>query len=118
VSAGEAAGEESTGEKTRPELAWVVLGLLAALVATNGVFLVLSRTSGPLIGLVFYCAVVWRWYRRDYRAGIVGGLVGLGAHAVEVVVVGWTDFPLLLALNLIFPALLASVSWLTIRQVE
>ena len=118
MSAGAAAGEERLSEKTRPTLAWVVLGLLIGLVATNTIFLVLSRTVGPVIGLLFYCAVIWRWHRRDYQAGTVGGLVGLVGHGVEVAIVGWAGFCLLLALNLILSALLALGSWLTTRQVE
>jgi hypothetical protein len=105
-------------ETRRPSLAWVALGLLVALVATNVVFLALLRTSGPLIGLVFYCLVTWRWHQRDYQGGVVGGGVGLVVHVVEVVIAGWTDFPLLMALNLILPAPLALISWLTSRQAE
>jgi 4-hydroxybenzoate polyprenyltransferase len=104
----------------RPPLAWVTLGLLVALVATNAVFLVVLRTGGPLIGLVFYAAlliVVWRRRRPDWRAVMVGGLVGFAVHTVEVVVGGWTAYPLLVALNLILPLALVPVAWLAGREV-
>jgi 4-hydroxybenzoate polyprenyltransferase len=103
-----------------PPLAWVALGLLVALVATNAVFLILLRTGGPLIGLVFYVAlliVVWRRRRPDWRPVMVGGLVGFAVHIVEVVVGGWTAYPLLVALNLILPLALAPVAWLAGREV-
>ena len=103
-----------------PPLAWVALGLLVALVATNAVFLLLLRTGGPLIGLVFYVAllvIVWRRRRPDWRPVMVGGLVGLAVHIVEVIVAGWTAYPLLVALNLILPAALVLVAWLAGREV-
>jgi len=99
----------------RPSLAWVALGLLVALVATNATLLILLRTSGPLIGVVFYVVLLtraWRGQRRDYRAAMVGGLVGLAVHVAEVVTIGWSAFPMLMALNLILPAMLALVAWL------
>ena len=105
--------------KRRP-LAWVALGLLVALVATNAVFLILLRTGGPLVGLVFYGAlliVVWRRRRPDWRPVMVGGLVGFAVHIVEVVVGGRTPYPLLVALNLILPLVLAPVAWLAGRGV-
>ena len=104
----------------RPPLAWVALGLLVALVATNAVFLVVLRTGGPLIGLVFYVAlliVVWRRRRPDWRPVMVGGLVGFVVHIVEVVVGGWTAYPLLVALNLILSLALVPVAWLAGREV-
>jgi hypothetical protein len=103
-----------------PPLAWVALGLLVALVATNAVFLILLRKGGPLIGLVFYVAlliVVWRRQRPDWRPVMVGGLVGFVVHIVEVVVGGWTAYPLLVALNLILALALAPVAWLAGREV-
>ena len=104
----------------RPPLAWAALGLLMALVATNAVFLVLVRTGGPLVGLLFYAALliaVWRGRRPDWRAVVVGGLVGFAVHVVEVAAGGWTAFPLLVALNLILPLALAPVAWLVGREV-
>jgi uncharacterized membrane protein len=96
----------------RSPLAWVALGLLAALVATNLIFLALLRVSGPLIGFVLYAVLLWRWWQRDYRAAVVGGLVGLAVHVVEVATIGWSAYPALMALNLILPAVLAPVAWL------
>jgi len=106
--------------KKRPPLAWAVLGLLGALVTTNVTFLILMRTGGPLVGAVFYLAllvVVWRRRQPDYRPVIVGGLVGLAVHIVEVILVGWTAYPLFMALNLILPAVLVPAAWLAGREV-
>jgi hypothetical protein len=105
--------------KKRPPLAWAALGLLGTLVATNVTFLILMRTSGPLVGVVFYLAllvVVWRRRQPDYRPVIVGGFVGLAVHIVEVILVGWTTYPLLVALNLILPAVLVPAAWLAGRE--
>ena len=106
--------------KRRSPLAWAVLGILGALVAANVTFLILVRTGGPLIGLVFYLAllvVVWRRQQPDYHPVVVGGLVGLVIHIVEVILVGWTAYPLLVALNLVLPAVLVPAAWLARREV-
>ena len=102
----------------RPLPAWVALRLLAALVATNAVLFILLRTGGPLIGLVFYSALLWRWKKRDFRAGVIGGIAGLAVHGVEIVSVGWSPYPFLMALNLILPALLAWAAWLAMRRAK
>ena len=102
----------------RSPLAWVALVLLAALVATNLIFLALLRVSGPLIGFVLYAVLLWRWRQRDYRAAVVGGLAGLAVHVVEMVTTGWSDYPALMALNLILPAVLAPVAWLAGQRAQ
>ena len=87
--------------------------------ATNVTFLILVRTGGPLVGLVFYLAllvVVWRRRQPDYRPVVVGGLVGLAVHTAEVILVGWTTYPLLMALNLVLPAVLVPAAWLAGRE--
>ena len=106
-------------KKQRPQFAWAVLSLLGALVATNVTFLILARTGGPLIGLTFYLAllvVIWRGRPPYYRPAIVGGLAGLAVHILEVFLVGWTTTPLLMALNMIFPAVLVPAAWLAGRE--
>jgi hypothetical protein len=98
----------------RRPLGWVILGLLAALVVTNIAFLVLVRAGGPLIGLGFYLILLvlaFRSQQRDGRLLIVGGLAGLAVHLVEVVVMGWSAYPVLVALNLVLPAALALSAW-------
>ena len=95
-------------------MGWVILGLLAALVVTNIALLVLLQTGGPLIGLGFYLILLvlaFRSEQRDHRLLIVGGLVGLAVHLVEVIVMGWSAYPLLVALNLVLPATLALSAW-------
>ena len=103
----------------RTTLAWVVVGLLATLVATNVVLAILLRTGGPLIGAVLYAVLLvlaWRGQPRCYRAAVVGGLVGLAVHVVEVAIVGWSAYPALMTLNLILPAVLAPLAWLTSQR--
>ena len=99
-----------------PALAWLVPGLLIALVATNVVFMILSRKVGPLIGIMFYGVLVWRWYRHKYKDGLVGGGMGLVVHLLEVILAGWKDYAVLLALNMILPALLIMASGLMVRK--
>lgn len=102
----------------RPPLAWVALGLLAALVTTNAAFLALLQTGGPLIGLVLYAVLLWRWRQRDYQAAVVGGLVGLAVHVVEVITTGWSAYPALMGFNLILPAALALTAWLAKQRAQ
>lgn len=94
----------------------VALGLLAALVATNAFALALLGTGGPLIGMVLYAVLLWRWERRDYWSAVVGGLAGLTVHVMGVVGTGWSAYPDLIALNLVLPALLAPAAWLARRK--
>jgi hypothetical protein len=49
---------------------------------------------------------------------MVGGILGLAVHVVEVVMMGWSTYPILMALNLILPALLVPVAWLAGRQAQ
>ena len=96
-------------------LAWVTMGLLAALVATNVAFLILLRTGGPLIGIAFYAvllAVACREQQRGNREVMVGSLVGLVVHVAEATILGWTPYPALMALNIVLPAVLVPVAWL------
>jgi hypothetical protein len=105
----------------RPALDWAIRGLLAALVFTNLWLLVLLRTGGPLVGLAFYLVLLALSFgagQRDHRPVMVGGLVGLAAHVVEVIMIGWSVFPVLMACNLVLPAGLALVGWLANRQAE
>jgi len=98
----------------RSPLEWVILALLVALVATNITFLILLRTGGPLVGLAFYLvllAFAFRARQRDYRPVMVGGLVGLAVHVGEAATMGWSAYPVLVALNLVLPAALALSAW-------
>ena len=100
-------------KERRTPLAQAVLVLLGALVATNVAFLFLVHSGGPFIGLMFYLAllvIVWREQPSDYRPVVMGGLIGLVIHVVEVVFVGWSIYPLLMVLNLILPAVLVPVA--------
>ena len=39
-------------------------------------------------------------------------------HVVEVVIIGWSPYPVLMALNLILPAVLMPVAWLAGRRAQ
>jgi hypothetical protein len=109
----------SRAKKT--SLVWVNVGLLAALVATNAIFLILQHTGGPLIGVVFYAvllAIVCRRQQRGNQEVMVGSLIGLVVHVAEASILGWTFHPALMALNMVLPAVLASVAWLAGRQIS
>ena len=98
----------------------VIPGLLAALVVANIALLILLETGGPLIGLVFYLVLLslsLRARQRYHRLLMVGGLVGLGVHLVEVLTIGWSDYPGLMALNLALPAALGLLAWVA-HQVQ
>ena len=100
----------------QPPLAWIAPSLLAALVITNGVFLALMQKGGPLIGLVLYAILLWRWRRCDYQAVVVGALAGLAVHLMEVITMGWSTYPALMALNLILATALTPVAWVIARR--
>jgi membrane-bound metal-dependent hydrolase YbcI (DUF457 family) len=103
----------------RSPLDWIILGLLAALVATNITFLILLRTGGPLIGLAFYLILLTLTLRArqpDHRLAMLGGLVGLVVHIVEAATMGWSAYPVLVTLNLILPATLALSAWAADRR--
>ena len=107
----------SRSERSFPN--WAMLGLLAALVVTNATLLILLRTGGPLIGLGFYLALLvlsFRARQDAHRVALGGGLLGLAVHVVEVTVIGWSDYPVLVALNLFLPAALALSAWAVGRE--
>ena len=86
--------------------------LLVALIAINALFLVLVRTSGPLIGILVYVVLLLVSYQwSDRWAIMMGGFVGLGVHVAEVAMLGWSPYPILMALNLTLPAALVLVAW-------
>jgi hypothetical protein len=105
----------------RSSLDWAVLGLLAALVATNAAFLIVQRTGGPAIGTAFYLVLLiltWGQRKRDHRKVVLGGLVGLAVHAIEVIALDWPAQPLLLVLNLTLPVPLVAAAWVADRRPE
>lgn len=98
----------------RPALHQIIPGLLVALLVTNATFLILLRAGGPLIGLAFYLvllALCLRTRQHNHRLLMIGGLVGVTVHVAEVATVGWSAYPVLMALNLALPAALAVSTW-------
>ena len=84
----------------------IAIRLLVALLATIALLLVLLPTIGPLFGFAFYLVLLWRCIKHDYQAAVIGGVAGLVVHGVEIATSGWSACPILMALNLILPALL------------
>jgi len=108
-------------DREMPRLAWVTLGLLLALSVTNVIFLIVLRTGGPLFGVSLYTVLLVRARRggrSDYRATMAGALVGTAVHVLELLALGWSPYPSLMALNLILPAVLAPVAWLADRELS
>lgn len=101
--------ESRTSEKSR--LDWIVLGLLAALVVANALLLALRRAAGPLVGLLVYGGLLWRWERGDCWAAFVGSLIGMTVHVLRVGTIGFSQVALLDALNLFLPTVLAPLTW-------
>jgi hypothetical protein len=103
----------------RAPLAWVSLGLLGMLMVTNITLWALEQTGGPLIGVTGYGGLLilaLRGRQTNYRAAMVGGLLGLVVHVVEVVARGWSAHTGLMALNLVLPAVLVPMCWLAGQQ--
>jgi hypothetical protein len=95
-------------------IAALPVALLVALLLTNLAFYVRLRTGGPLVGLAFYLvllAITFRQDRASHRPVMLGGLLGLAVHVVEVVAMGWPVNRALMALNLLLPAGLALAPW-------
>lgn len=86
----------------------IVIGILIVLMGINAIWFATSRYSGPLVGLIFYALITFLcWRRSHFQAGIIGGIIGFGIHAHELVfqTVGkleGIDFGFFL-LNIIFP---------------
>jgi len=94
----------------------VVLVILIILVTINSAWFLINKHSGPFWGLIAYTIILILCLRQhDFRAGIVGGLLGLSVHLYELVILGvedLTSFELLFfLLNLIFPLLLMFSSY-------
>jgi hypothetical protein len=98
----------------RSPLDGIIVAVLVALLLTNLALYVRMRTGGPLIGLAFYLvllAISLRQGKASHRPVMVGGLLGLVVHVVEVVTMGWPVYRALMALNLLLPAGLALAAW-------
>ena len=82
--------------------------VLLALVATNALWALCARYSGPLIALVFYSVITYLcWQKRHLRAGVIAGVVGFGIHAYELVSRGMGELlgieSVLFFINLVAP---------------
>ncbi len=100
-------------------LTWAIRGLLAGLIATNLWYLALLRSGGPLVGVIFYGALLvlsFRPRQRHERAPMIGGAVGLAIHVAEVALAGWSAYPVLMVLNLVLAAGLLAMAWVAVRR--
>jgi hypothetical protein len=61
------------------------IGILVSLVGVNAVWVVISRFSGPLIGLIIYVFVAFLcWKRERFETGVIAGMLGFAIHTYEL----------------------------------
>jgi len=62
-----------------------VILILLFLIVTNIIWFTISKLPGPFIGLTFYGIIIFLyWKKGHYKAGIIGGFIGLGIHIYEL----------------------------------
>ena len=89
----------------------MVIGILTILVITNAAWVIICKSYGPLIALIFYVfAIFLFWKKNDIFSGIIIGIIGLAIHIYELIFQGIADLEVLetifFFINLIFPILL------------
>ncbi len=97
----------------------IALSILLVLIGVNAAWAVTSQYTGPVIGVVFYGIVGFLcWQKSHFQAGIVGGIVGLVIHVLELVSIGeinGTELGFFLV-NLILPIPLIYFSYQASRK--
>ena len=101
----------------------IVVISLVILIITNLLWSVLSRLSGPLIGLIFYVIIAYLCLiKKHFQAGIVGGILGFFIHAIEYIVNNVEDLNTMehafLLINIIFPLILLWFSYYAYKQIK
>lgn len=76
----------------------------------------MSKLPGPFIGLIFYGIIIFLyWKRHHYKAGVIGGFIGLGIHIYELLFKSLSGFSAfetsLFFINLILPIPLIYLSY-------
>lgn len=63
----------------------IVILILFFLIITNIIWFIMSKLPGPFIGLIFYGIIFFLYWKREhYKAGVIGGVIGLGIHIYEL----------------------------------
>jgi hypothetical protein len=63
----------------------IVISILFLLIITNIIWFTISKFQGPFIGLIFYGIIIFLyWKKGHYKAGVIGGFIGLGIHIYEL----------------------------------
>jgi len=68
----------------------------------------MSKLPGPFIGLIFYWIIIFLYWKKcHYKAGVIGGFIGLGIHIYELLFKNLSGFSVfesgLFFTNLILP---------------
>ncbi|KYK33903.1 MAG: hypothetical protein AYK18_04240 [Theionarchaea archaeon DG-70] len=67
----------------------IAISILLVLIGVNAAWAVTSRYTGPVIGVVFYGIIGFLcWQKSHFQAGIIGGIIGLVIHVLELLSVG------------------------------
>jgi hypothetical protein len=88
---------------------------------TNALWFFFSDFSGPLIGLIFYAALLYVCiYKRHFQAGIIVGIAGFSIHILELLFSGIPSPQgigrVCFWVNLILPAFLVYFSHIARRE--
>ena len=86
----------------------IVIGILTILVITNAGWVIIFKSNGPIIALIFYIfAVFLFWRKNDIFAGIIIGVMGFTIHMFELLFQGILDLEgletIFFFINLVFP---------------
>ena len=105
-----------TGRTTLSNSERMALLVVLTLVATNALWVLCARYSGPLFALFFYSVITYLcWQQRHFRAGVIGGVGGFGIHAYELISRGMGELhgieSALFFINLVAPLALLYFSY-------
>ena len=89
----------------------MVIGILTILVIINAGWVIICKSNGPIIALIFYVfAIFLFWRKNDIFAGIIIGVMGFAIHMFELIFQGIIDLEgletIFFFINLVFPILL------------
>jgi len=64
----------------------IVFGILTILVVTNAAWVIIFKSSAPVIALIFYLFVIFLfWWQNDIFSGIIVGSIGSAIHLYELI---------------------------------
>ena len=101
----------------------MVIGILTILAVTNAGWVIICKSYGPLIALMFYVfAIFLFWQKNDIFSGIIIGMIGLAVHIYELIFQGIIDLEglemIFFFINLIFPIPLVYFSYKVYKKIK